>query len=503
MDILTNALVGLEVALSPVNLMYCFAGVLLGTVIGVIPGMGALTAISMLLPLTFYLDPTTALIMLSGIWYGTSYGGSTTSILLNIPGTPSNAITCLDGYPMAQQGRAGVALLMTTVASFAAASIGIVICMVFAPVIAAYALRFGPPEYFSIILFGLVAASTISNGSPIKALIMVVVGLMAGTVGMDVYTGALRFTGGATELMDGFGLVALAVGIFGVSEIMSSVGQKVGAVATPGEITFRSMVPTRKDLRDSIGPVLRGTGFGTFFGALPGTGPSIAAFVAYASEKKFGRNRRRMGQGAIEGIMAPEAANNAADQASFIPTLSLGIPGSPTMALMLGALMVHGITPGPNLITEQPTLFWGLMMSFWIGNLMLLVLNIPLIGLWVRMLTIPYNLLYPTVLVFMCIGVYAVGNSTFEVMVTAAFGLFGYLARRMEYPIAPLLLGFVLGPLLEEHFRRALLVSRGDFAIFAGSGISVLFLTLTVVLLGWGAWSSHRERRALLAGLAD
>jgi len=502
MDILSNAALGLGVALSLTNLTYCFFGVLLGTLIGVIPGIGALTAISMLLPVTFYLDPTTALIMLSGIWYGTSYGGSTTSILLNIPGTPSNAITCLDGYPMAQQGRAGVALFMTTIASFAAASIGIIICMVFAPVIAAYALRFGPPEYFAIILFGLVAASTISNGSPIKALAMVVVGLMAGSVGMDVYTGSLRFTGGATELPLQLALVALAVGIFGVSEIILSVGQRVGTVISSKDITFRSMMPTRRDMVDSVGPVLRGTGFGTFFGALPGTGPSIAAFIAYATEKRVARNRRNMGNGAIEGIMAPEAANNAADQASFIPTLSLGIPGSPTMALMLGALMVHGITPGPNLIAEQPSLFWGLMMSFWIGNLMLLVLNIPLIGIWVRMLTIPYNLLYPAVLVFICIGVYSIGNSTFEVMMTAGFGLFGYLARYMGYPVAPLLLGFVLGPLLEEHFRRALLVSRGDFSVFAGSGISLTFLALTVALLIWGGWTSYQDRRAQTVGAA-
>lgn len=494
MDILNNLSLGFGVALSIENLLYCFGGVLLGTIVGIIPGIGALTAISMLLPLTFYLDPATALIMLSGIWYGTSYGGSTTSILLNIPGTPSNAITCLDGYPMAQNGRAGVALLMTTIASFSAASIGIIICMTLAPVIAAYALRFGPPEYFAIILFGLIAASTISNESPIRGLSMVVVGLIAGTVGMDVYTGALRFTGGYIELADGISLVAFAVGIFGISEVILSVGQSVGRRFTSKDITIRSMLPRKSELVASIAPVLRGTAFGTFFGTLPGTGPSIAAFVAYATEKRVSPNRKNFGKGAIEGIMAPEAANNAADQASFIPTLSLGIPGSPTMALMLGALLIHGITPGPNLIAEHPALFWGLMISFWIGNLLLLVLNIPLIGLWVRLLTIPYHLLYPAILAFICVGVYSIGNSTFDVFVTAGFGLLGFLARYLGYPIAPLLLGFVLGPLLEEHFRRALLVARGDFSIFLGSGISTTFLILSVALIGWGGYTTYRDR---------
>ena len=350
MDLINNLSLGIGVAFSFNNLFYCFIGVLLGTVVGIIPGIGALTAISMLLPLTFYMEPTTALIMLAGIWYGTSYGGSTTSILLNIPGTPSNAITCLDGYPMAQNGRAGVALLMTTIASFAAASIGIIICMTLAPVIAQYALRFGPPEYFAIILFGLIAASTISNDSPIRGLAMVVVGLIVGTVGMDVYTGALRFTVGFPQLVDGISLVALAVGIFGISEVVMSIGQNLGKRFTSKDITIRSMLPTKAELKSSVAPVLRGTAFGTFFGTLPGTGPSIAAFVAYATEKRVSPNRRNFGKGAVEGIMAPEAANNAADQASFIPTLSLGIPGSPTMALMLGALLIHGITPGPNLI---------------------------------------------------------------------------------------------------------------------------------------------------------
>ena len=494
MDLINNLSLGIGVAFSFNNLFYCFIGVLLGTVVGIIPGIGALTAISMLLPLTFYMEPTTALIMLAGIWYGTSYGGSTTSILLNIPGTPSNAITCLDGYPMAQNGRAGVALLMTTIASFAAASIGIIICMTLAPVIAQYALRFGPPEYFAIILFGLIAASTISNDSPIRGLAMVVVGLIVGTVGMDVYTGALRFTVGFPQLVDGISLVALAVGIFGISEVVMSIGQNLGKRFTSKDITIRSMLPTKAELKSSVAPVLRGTAFGTFFGTLPGTGPSIAAFVAYATEKRVSPNRRNFGKGAVEGIMAPEAANNAADQASFIPTLSLGIPGSPTMALMLGALLIHGITPGPNLIAEHPSLFWGLMVSFWIGNLILLVLNIPLIGLWVRLLTIPYHLLYPAILAFICVGVYSIGNSTFDVFVTAGFGLLGFLARYLGYPVAPLLLGFVLGPLLEEHFRRALLVARGDFSIFIGSGISMTFLALSVALIVWGGFTTWRDR---------
>lgn len=493
MDIFSNISIGLETALTLNNLFYCFLGVFLGTLIGVIPGIGVLSAISMLFPITFYLEPTTALIMLAGIWYGTSYGGNTASILLNIPGTPANAVTCLDGYPMARQGRGGVALLMTTVASFVGGSIGIILLMLFSPIIAGYALNFGSADYFSLMVLGLVAASTISDGSASKGLAMVVLGIMFGTVGADIYTGTARFSFGVLELTDKISLIALAMGVFGVSEVIASVRKiNVGDI-DPESVKLRAMKPTKDDVRRSWFPMLRGSSIGAFFGTLPGTGPSVAAFMAYAMEKRVSKNPERFGKGAIEGIMAPESANNSADQTSFIPTLSLGIPGSPTMALMLGALMIHGIAPGPTLMADQPALFWGLIMSFWIGNLILVILNVPLIGVWVRLLMIPYHLLFPAVLMFICIGTYSVNNSAFEVWLVVMFGFVGYLMRIFNFPAAPLLLGFVLGPLMEEHFRRAMLMSRGEFWTFIERPISASVLAITALLLVWSAWSAYRS----------
>ncbi len=494
MDIFSNIAIGLETALTLNNLFYCFLGVFLGTLIGVIPGIGVLSAISMLFPITFYLEPTTALIMLAGIWYGTSYGGNTASILLNIPGTPANAVTCLDGYPMARQGRGGIALLMTTVASFVGGSIGIVLLMLFSPIIAKYALSFGSADYFSLMVLGLVAASTISDGSLAKGLAMVVLGIMFGTVGADIYTGTARFSFGVLELTDAISLIALAMGIFGVSEVIASVRKVNVGDIDPESVKLKAMKPSREDVSRSWFPMLRGSSIGAFFGTLPGTGPSVAAFMAYAVEKRVAKEPDRFGKGAIEGIMAPESANNSADQTSFIPTLSLGIPGSPTMALMLGALMIHGIAPGPTLMTDQPSLFWGLIMSFWIGNLLLVILNIPLIGVWVRLLTIPYHLLFPAVLMFICIGTYSVNNSAFEVWLVVFFGFAGYLMRIFNFPAAPLLLGFVLGPLMEEHFRRAMLMSRGSFSTFIDRPISATVLAITASLLVWGTWSAYRRR---------
>ncbi len=496
MDVLSslggNIALGLNTALSASNLFYCFVGVFLGTVIGVIPGIGALAAISMLFPITFHLDPTSALIMLAGIWYGTSYGGNTASILLNIPGTPANAVTCLDGYPMTKQGRGGVALFMTTVASFVGGSIGIILMMLFAPTIASYALSFGSADYFSLMVLGLVAASTISDGSAMKGLAMVVFGIAFGTVGMDIYTGQERFTLGYLELSDGISLIALAMGLFGLSEIITSIRHiDVGGI-DKNSVSFRAMKPTKDDMRRSVGPVLRGTGLGSFFGTLPGTGPSVAAFMAYAVEKRVAKDKSRFGKGAIEGIMAPESANNSADQTSFIPTLALGIPGSPTMALMLGALIIHGITPGPQLMTQEASLFWGLVMSFWIGNVLLVILNVPLIGLWVRLLLIPYHLLYPAVLMFICIGVFTVNNNAFDVWLVVFFGTLGYVMRLLHFSPAPLLLGFVLGPLMEEHFRRAMLISRGNLGTFVERPISGTVLAVTALLLLWSAWSAYR-----------
>lgn len=498
MDLFSNIALGLDTALSFTNLFYCFLGVFLGTLIGVIPGIGVLSAISMLFPITFYLEPTTALIMLAGIWYGTGYGGRTASILLNIPGTPANAVTCLDGYPMARQGRGGVALLMTTVASFVGGSVGIVLLMLFAPVIAQYALLLGSADYFALMLLGLVAASTISDGSAPKGLAMVVVGIMLGTVGMDIYSGTPRFTFGFLELTDGMSLIALAMGIFGVAEVIVSVRKVTVGDIDSGSVKLKAMKPTRDDVRRSWFPMLRGSSIGAFFGTLPGTGPAVASFLSYAVEKRVSSQPQRFGKGAIEGVMAPESADNSAEMTSFIPTLSLGIPGSATMALMLGVLMVHGIAPGPSLMADQPSLFWGLVMSFWIGNVLLVILNVPLIGIWVRMLMIPYHLLYPAVLTFICIGIYSVGNSSFEVWLVVLFGFFGYMMRIFDWPAAPVLLGFVLGPLMEEHFRRAMLLSRGDFTTFFDRPISATIIAITAVLLAWAIWSALGERRRAL-----
>jgi len=396
---------------------------------------------------------------------------------------------------MARQGRGGVALLMTTVASFTGSTIGILLLMLFAPVIARYALSFGSAEYFSLMVLGLVAASTISDGSAIKGLAMVVLGIIFGTVGADIYTGTPRFNFGTLELTDAISLIALAMGIFGVAEVIGSVRNVHPGDIDPESVKFRAMKPKKDDIRRSWFPMLRGSGIGAFFGTLPGTGPSVAAFMAYAMEKRVSKDPRRFGKGAIEGIMAPESANNSADQTSFIPTLSLGIPGSPTMALMLGALMIHGIAPGPSLVNDQPELFWGLIMSFWIGNLLLVILNVPLIGVWVRLLTIPYYLLFPAVLMFICIGTYSVNQSSFEVWLVVFFGFLGYLMRIFDLPAAPLLLGFVLGPLMEEHFRRAMLLSRGDFMTFIDRPISATVMALTAALLIWGVWAALREKR--------
>ena len=491
-----NIILGLNTALSVNNLLYCFLGVFLGTVIGVIPGLGSLTAIAMLLPLTFYLDPTTALIMLAGIWYGTSYGGSTASILLNIPGTPATAVTCIDGYPLARKGRGAMALFMTAVASFVGGSVGILLLMLFAPAIAAYALRFGSAEYFGLMLLGLVAASSIAQGSAVRAYAMVVLGIMFGCVGADVATGTPRFSFGVLELSGSISLVALAMGIFGIAEIISSINKTDAHRIDRSQLTFRAMKPTREELRRSWLPMVRGSSIGSFFGTLPGTGPAIAAFLAYAVEKRVSKHPDQFGKGAVEGIMGPESANNAGEQTAFIPTLSLGIPGSPTMALMLGALMIHGIAPGPSLVTDQPEMFWGLVMSFWIGNLMLIILNVPLIGLWVRLLTLPYHLLFPSVLVFICIGTYSVNNSSFEIWLVAFFGFLGYLMRKFGFPAAPLLLGFVLGPMMEEHFRRAMLLGRGDPMVFVERPISATVMTLTAVAVLWGLYGSIRQKKA-------
>ena len=493
-DLVTHLTIGFDTALTWENLLYCFFGVFLGTFFGALPGIGSLAAVSMLLPLTFYLNPATALVMLGGVYYGAEYGGSTSSILLNLPGTPSNAVTCLDGYPMTEQGRSGVALFATTIASFFGGTLGILALYLLGPVLVRWGLNFGPAEYFAVILFGLVAAATVAQDAPAKGLAMVVLGMSLGTVGADITSGVARFDFGLYELYDGISFIALAMGLFGVSEIILSIATNVNKPFIQ-KVTFRSMIPTRDEVRRSPMPMLRGAGIGMFFGALPGTGPSIATFMGYALEKRLSDRPERFGKGAIEGIMSPESANNAAVQAAFIPTMTLGIPGSATMAVMMGALLIHGITPGPQLMERNPDIFWGLAASFWIGNVMLLILNIPLIGIWVRLLKIPYALLYPAVLCFICIGTYTVRTSAFDVLLVLLFGLAGYVLRLLRFELAPILIGFILGPMVEEYFRRAMLIYHADFVSIMSRPISGTLLAMTALLLVWSAWVMVRDRR--------
>lgn len=500
MDLLSNLALGFEVAFSPVNLVYCFVGVFLGTFIGVLPGIGALAAVSMLLPVTFYLEPATALVMLAGVYYGAEYGGSIASILINLPGTPASAVTCLDGYPMTRSGRAGVALFMTTAASFVGSGIGIIILTMFAPLLVQVALAFGPAEYFAVMLLGLVAAAAITQGSAIKGIGMVTVGILIGTVGTDINTGVWRFTFNSPYLLDGVSLVALAMGLFGVTEVIASINERIAA--PKGGITLRSMLPKDDDIKRSALPMLRGTGVGAFFGTLPGTGQTIASFIAYAIEKRLSRDPSRFGKGAVEGVSAPESANSASALTAFVPTLSLGIPGSATMALMLGAMMIHGITPGPLVISNHPDVFWGVIASFWIGNVLLVVLNIPLIGIWVRLLRVPYQLLYPAIIVLICVGVYSVNSNIFDVVLALLMGIFGYGMRLLAFEPAPLLIGFVLGPMMEENLRRGLLLARGDYAALVLQPITGTILAITVLLVVWSVWKSLRRARRVAVGNA-
>lgn len=493
-----NLAIGFHTAFSLVNLGFVTLGVLVGIFIGVLPGIGAVTAIALLLPLTFQLDATSALILLAGIWYGSTFGGSITAILLNIPGTTSNAVTCIDGNAMTRQGRGAVALFTAVLSSFVGGSIGIVVIMLFTAPIAKLALDFSSVEYFALIVLGLVAASSISTTSVVKGLAMVVVGVMIGVVGTDLYSGALRFTFGSMDLLDGITLVSVSMGVFGVSEVIVTIQDAENRKLSRDGISFRAMIPARGEMRRIWAPILRASGIGSILGTLPGTGPAVAAFMAYAVETRVSRNRDAFGNGAIEGVAAPESANNSADMTAFIPTLALGIPGSATMALMLGALIVNGIAPGPMLMTNEPELFWGLVVSFWIGNLILLLLAIPLIGVWIRLLAVPFHILLPAILVFVCIGAYSVSGSALDVWLVAGLGAMGYFARSFGFPLAPVILGFVLGPMLEEHFRRAMLVSRGNFAVFVQSPVSAVLLAITAALLVYGLWSGHKERRRRL-----
>ena len=481
MDLLSNLSLGFSVAFSLVNLGYCFLGVFVGTAIGVLPGVGPLVTIAVLLPLTFGLPPESAMIMLAGIYYGAAYGGSTTAILVNLPGESSAAVTCIDGYQMARQGRAGPALAICAIGSFVAGCFGTVLLALVAAPLTEVALKFGAPEFFSLIVLALIATAVLVHGSMLKGIAVALLGVLFGLVGIDVTSGVDRYTFGVPGLAEGIEFVVVAMGLFAFSEIVRNLEHQEKREVYTSKIT--GLFPTKADLLASWKPILRGTAVGSFFGILPGAGQTIASFGAYAVEKKISRTPERFGKGAIEGVAAPEAANNAAAQCAFIPTLTLGIPGSGTMALMLGALMIQGITPGPRVLSSHPELFWGLIASMWIGNLFLVILNLPLIGLWVSMLKIPYRWLYPIILVFSCIGIYTLNHSAIDVWVMVVFGVLGYAFMKLDCEPAPFILGFLLGPLLEVYFRRAMLLSRGDLSIFLTEPISAGFLLAGVALL--------------------
>ncbi len=482
MELLHNLAIGFGVALTLTNLWYAFIGCLLGTLIGVLPGIGPLATIAMLLPVTFTLNPTSALIMLAGIYYGAQYGGSTTAILVNIPGETSSAITTLDGYQMARQGRAGPALGIAAIGSFIAGSLATLVIAVAAPPLAEVALKFGPAEYFSLMVLGLVGAVVLAHGSVLKAIAMIILGLLFGLVGTDVNSGVARFSFGVSELTDGLGFVGIAMGMFGYGEIILNLekGQETEEVFTA---KVGKLLPSWDEFKYCTPSIIRGTVLGSLLGILPGGGALLAAFAAYAVEKKLTKDREKFGEGNIRGVAGPESANNAGAQTSFIPMLTLGIPSNAIMALMIGAMMIQGIAPGPQVMTERPQLFWGMIASMWVGNAMLVVLNLPLVGMWIKLLTIPYRILFPSILLFCTIGVYSVQNSAFDSILTALFGLFGYICVKTESEPAPMLLGYILGPLMEENLRRAMLLSRGDPIVFFQRPISAVMLVLAILLL--------------------
>jgi TctA family transporter len=481
MELLSNLALGFGVAFSLQNLAYCFIGVALGTLIGVLPGVGPLVTIAMLFPITFHLPAVPAIIMLAGIFYGAQYGGSTTSILVNLPGETASAVTCIDGYQMARRGRAGPALATAALASFFAGCVGTLLIALAGPTLGEWALRFGAAEYTSLMLMALVASAVMTQGDAVKGLAMVVLGLLIGVVGVDVNSGMARYSFGVPELTDGVGFTVVAVGLFAVAEIVANLESREPREVYTGRLT--GLMPTARDLKDAAWPTVRGTAMGACFGVLPGTGPALSSFATYMLEKKIAKDPARFGRGAIEGVAAPEAANNAAAQTAFIPMLTLGIPATATMALMLAALTLQGIATGPQVMHDKPDLFWGLIASMWIGNGLLVILNLPLVGLWVRLLTVPYRWLFPSIILFCCIGNYSVSNNPFDVYLCAVIGVLGYVLVKLECEPAPLLLGYVLGPLLEENLRRALLIARGDPTVFFTRPISAAFMIATVVIL--------------------
>src|SRR6266436_699270 len=494
-ELFHNLALGFGVAFSPINLLLCLIGALVGTLVGVLPGIGTIATVAMLLPITFGLPPVGALIMLAGIYYGAQYGGSTSSILVNIPGEATSVVTTLDGFQMAKQGRAGPALAIAAIGSFFAGCVATVLIAVLGAPLTKLALAFGPAEYFSLMVLGLIFATVLAKGSVLKAIAMIVFGLLLSMVGSDIETGASRMAFNVPELADGLGFATVAMGVFGFAEIIRNLdaGAEMDRDLVQQKIT--GLMPTKKDMIDSAPAIVRGTILGSILGILPGGGAVIASFAAYTLEKKIARDPSRFGRGAIEGVAAPESANNAAAQTSFIPLLTLGIPPNAVMALMVGAMTIHGIVPGPQVMSKQPDLFWGMVASMWIGNLMLIVINLPMVGMWVKLLQVPYRFLFPAILIFCSIGVYSLNNAPFDCVITAVFGLIGYWLVKHDFEPAPMLLGFVLGPLMEENLRRAMLIARGDPTTFVTRPISGALIGIAVVLLVFAALPMFAKKR--------
>ena len=497
MDIIAGLAQGFAVALQPINLLYCFTGVFIGTLVGVLPGIGPVSAMSLLLPVTLSGTPEAGIIMMAGIYYGSMYGGSTTSILVNIPGEAASVVTCLDGHAMAKQGRAGPALGIAALSSFAAGTFALIALMLVAPALARVAIAFGPPEYFSLMVLGLTVLSFLSQGSMAKSLLMAAVGIVLGLIGIDQITAQPRLTFDRLELLDGLGLVPIVMGLFGVAEILSNLEKELKREVIKARIG--GLWPSLADWAESKWAIVRGTLLGFFLGILPGGGAVIASFASYAIERKVSKHPERFGKGAIEGVAGPEAANNAAAGGAFIPLMTLGIPPNVVMALLLGAFIIHGLQPGPLLMTQRPDLFWGIVASMYIGNAMLLVLNMPLIGMWVQVLKLPYRILFPLILMFCIVGVFASGNAVFDVFVMVLFGVLGYLMRKFGYEPAPLVLAFVLGPMLENNLRKSLILSHGDFAIFISRPISAVCLVLAFAALVAPLLPALARRRTDLA----
>jgi putative tricarboxylic transport membrane protein len=499
-ETLQNLASGFAMALSPSVLLYAFVGCFVGTLVGILPGVGPLAGISLLLPATFGLNPTTAIVLLAGIYYGAMYGGSTTSILMRIPGEAASVMTCIDGYAMTQKGRAGAALALAGVGSYVAGTVSVMALMFLAPPLADFALRFGPPENFALLLLGLLVLAYMSGGSMAKALAMAALGLLLGMVGIDTMTGFFRFHYGVAELGDGIGVVPTAVGLFGISEILLSAGQAIrGKIHTP---RLRDLLPSRAEWREAVGPIGRGTVLGFLIGIIPGPGHIISTFVSYAVERRLSKHPERFGHGAVAGVAGPESANNSATSGAFVPMLALGLPSGAVPAIMMAALMIHGISPGPMLIQQQPQLFWGFIASMYVGNVVLLILNLPFVGLFVNLLRIPYSFLYPSILAFATLGVYAVNNSLVDVWIMAGSGLLGYLLRKFDFEIAPIVLGLVLAPMLELSFRQSLAMSAGDFAIFVSRPIAAVMLLTGLVLLLLGLRPVFRRPTASLGPAA-